>query len=209
MESTFDTGLGSSRKATIFGVIVAFHLLLIWALMTSLGTIIVDRLPPIIKAEIIEEIQDKDEPPPPPPTIETPPPYVPPPDILIDVPVDAPATTALTQVTNIPKPVAPPPVQAAIRIAPKVDKRFASRMKPEYPPTSRRLVEEGLVVVECLVNVEGKCQEVKLKTSSGFARLDEAVLKHAPRAWRLTPGTEDGKPVPQWITVPIRFKTTD
>ena len=58
MESTFDTGLGSSgRKMTIFAIIVAFHVLLELALMSSLGTIIVDRLPPIIKAEIIEEVQ--------------------------------------------------------------------------------------------------------------------------------------------------------
>ncbi len=208
MESTFDTGLGGGRKATIFGVIVAFHALLVWALLTSLGTIIVDRLPPIIKAEIIEELADDEEPPPPPPTIETPPPYVPPPDILIDVPVDAPPSTGALVVSSKPAPP-PPPVQTGIKIAPKVDKRFASRMKPEYPPTSRRLNEEGLVVIECLVGVDGKCQEVKLKTSSGFPRLDEATLKHAPRAWKFTPGTEDGKPAPQWITVPVRFKVTD
>ena len=211
MESTFDTGLGKSgRKMTIFGIIVAFHFLLVWALMSSLGTIIVDRLPPIIKAEIIEEIQKDDEPPPPPPTIETPPPYVPPPDILIDLPVDVPVANTALSTTNKPAPVAAPPTAATgIRIAPKIDKRFEGRLRPDYPPTSRRLGEEGLVVLECLVNVEGKCEEVKLKTSSTFPRLDEAALKHAPRAWRFTPGTEDGKPVPLWVTVPIRFRIAD
>lgn len=210
MDSTFDTGLGSSgRKATIFAIIVVFHVLLVWALVTSLGIIQVDRPPPPIIAEIIEELQEEDEPPPPPPAIETPPPYVPPPDIVVDVPVDAPATTALTNVTNVKPVVAPPPVAQAVKIAPKIDKRFERRLKPEYPPTSKRLGEEGLVVVECLVNAEGKCQEVKLKTTSGFPRLDEAVLKHAPRAWRFTPGTEDGKPTSMWVTVPMRFKVLD
>ncbi|MEQ1802505.1 MAG: hypothetical protein ABL989_11330, partial [Gammaproteobacteria bacterium] len=62
MDSTFDTGLGSSgRKATIFAIIVAFHVLLVWGLVTSLGIIQVDRPPPPIIAEILEEIAEEDE----------------------------------------------------------------------------------------------------------------------------------------------------
>jgi protein TonB len=159
MDSTFNTGLGSgSRYATVLAIIVALHVMLVYALLKSLGIIVVDRLPPIIQAELIEELQEEEEPPPPPPTIETPPPYVPPPDIVIDLPVDVPATTALTQVTNVPKPVALPVVKPGIKKAPEIDPKFKRRFQPEYPPTSRRLGEEGSVILQVLVGSDGSTQ---------------------------------------------------
>ena len=206
MDSTFEAGLGGGRKLTIFAIIVAFHVLLVWALLTSLGVIVVDRPPPIIKAEIIEEIQDKDEPPPPPPTIETPPPYVPPPDILIEVPVDAPVSTGALVVTSKPAPTTAPVVKSGIKKAPEIDPKFKRRFQPDYPPTSRRLGEEGSVVLEVLVGPDGAVKDGKIKSSSGFPRLDEAALKHALRAWRFTPGSEDGVPVTIWHSVKVTFK---
>ncbi len=208
MESTFETGLGSSgRKTTILAIIVGFHVLLLWALMTSLGTIIVDRLPPIIKAEIIEEVQEDEAPPPPPPAIETPPPYVPPPDIVIDVPVASTApSTALVTTTKAPPPAPPPVAKAGVKKAPEIDPKFKRRFQPEYPPTSRRLGEEGSVVLQVLVATDGSVKDGKVQTSSGFPRLDEAALKHALRAWRFTPGTEDGTPVQTWHSVKVTFK---
>ena len=85
MDSTFNTGRSAGRTAILIGI-VAFHVMLVVAINSSLSTVILDRLPPLIKAEIIEEIVKDEEPPPPPPTVETPPPYVPPPDIVIDLP---------------------------------------------------------------------------------------------------------------------------
>ena len=207
MDSTFDTGMGSNgRKATIFAIIVAFHILLVWALATSLGIIKVDRPPPPIIAEILEEIQEEDEPPPPPPAIETPPPYVPPPDIVVDVPVESTAPSTALVVTNKPAPAPPPPAAAGVKKAPEIDPKFKRRFQPEYPPTSRRLGEEGSVVLQVLVAADGKVQDGKVQKSSGFPRLDEAALKHALRAWRFTPGTEDGKPMTVWHSVKVTFK---
>ena len=57
-----------------------------------------------------------------------------------------------------------------------------------------------------LVGTDGKVQDGKVQTSSGFPRLDEAALKHALRAWRFTPGTEDGKPVTAWHSVKVTFR---
>ena len=148
MDSTFNRSHNAGRntgRMAILAVIVGIHVLLVVAINTSLSTVILDRLPPLIKAEIIEEIVKDDEPPPPPPTVETPPPYVPPPDIVIDLPSSAPAKTALTQVTNKPRPVAPPP-SAVVKKAPEIDPKFKRRFQPDYPPTSRRLGEEGSVV---------------------------------------------------------------
>ena len=205
MDTTFEAGLGGGRKATIFGIIVAMHALLIYALLVSLNVIEVDRPPPIIKAEIIEEIQDKDEPPPPPPTIETPPPYVPPPEISIEVPMDAPKATGALVAVDKPAP-APAPAKTGVKKAPEIDPKFKRRFQPDYPPTSRRLGEEGSVVLQVLVGADGAVKDGKVQTSSGFARLDEAALKHALRAWRFTPGTEDGVPVQTWHSVKVTFK---
>lgn len=213
MDSTLKIGHIASHNAgrntgrmALLAVIVGIHVLLVVAINTSLSTVILDRLPPLIKAEIIEEIVKDEELPPPPPTVETPPPYVPPPDIVIDLPSSAPAKTALTQVTNKPRPVTPPPPSPVVRKAPEIDPKFKRRFQPDYPPTSRRLGEQGSVVLQVLVGADGKVQDGKVQKSSGFSRLDEAALKHALRAWRFTPGTEDGKPVTAWHSVKVTFR---
>ncbi len=118
----------------------------------------------------------------------------------------APATTALTQVTNVPKPPPPPVQKQVVKKAPVIAPNYRRRFQPEYPPTSRRLGEEGSVVLQVLVDTDGKVMDGKVQTSSGFARLDEAALKHALRAWRFTPGTEDGVPVQIWHSVKVTFK---
>jgi protein TonB len=204
MDSTFNKGRSAGRTAILVGI-VAFHVMLIVAINTSLSTVILDRLPPLIKAEIIEEIVKDEEPPPPPPTIETPPPYVPPPDIVIDLPTSTKGPTTALVATDKPRPVAPPP-SAVVKKAPEIDPKFKRRFQPDYPPTSRRLGEEGSVTLQVLVDTEGKVTDGKVQTSSGFPRLDEAALKHALRAWRFTPGTEDGKPVSAWHLVKVTFK---
>lgn len=194
----------------IFGVIVVFHIALIWLLNSSLSRQVVDRVFGPIQTKIIEEIQEvEDEPPPPPPVVETPPPFVPPPDIAFDLAPPPTTSTAITQVTSRPTPPAPPPVQAVVKKAPEIDPRFRRRFQPEYPPTSRRLGEEGSVVLQVLVGADGRVQDAKVQTSSGHPRLDEAALNHAKRAWRFTPGTEDGNPVTIWHSVRVTFKITN
>ncbi len=63
----FDSGQ-SSRKSVVLAVIVGFHVLLVWALNSSLSRIVTERVFGPIETEIIEEMQEEpDEPPPPPP----------------------------------------------------------------------------------------------------------------------------------------------
>jgi len=204
-DTGFNTGMGRGRRnSTVLVVIVIFHVVLVWALINSLSTIPKELPPTIIKADIIEEVTQEEEAAPPPPAIETPPPYVPPPDFVVDVPVSKTPTKALT-VTQSTKP-APPPPKKKVKKAPEIDPKFRRRFQPDYPPTSRRLGEEGSVILQVLVGTDGKVQDGKVKTSSGFPRLDEAALKHALRAWRFTPGTEDGVPVATWHSVKVTFK---
>ncbi|MCH9743039.1 MAG: energy transducer TonB [Proteobacteria bacterium] len=45
----------------------------------------------------------------------------------------------------------------------------------DYPRLSRRLHEEGVVLVRFVVEASGKVTDIQLLTSSGFARLDQAA----------------------------------
>ena len=187
--------------------IVVLHVVFVWALNAGLGKQVVDYVSGPVDVEFIEDIEEvEDKPPPPPPKIETtPPPFVPPPDIAIDLPVETSTTTAITNVTTV-KPVAkPPPAPAEVVVGPRSNpKRPVS--EPDYPPMSKRLGEEGSVVLELYVMEDGRVGEAKLKTSSGFPRLDEAAIKHVKRSWRLLPGTKNGKPVPMWYPFKVTFK---
>lgn len=65
--------------------------------------------------------------------------------------------------------------------------------------------EEGTVILRILVSAEGRAQQVEIKRSSGFDRLDQSAL-NAVRKWRFNPATREGKPVSAWYDQPINFK---
>lgn len=47
---------------------------------------------------------------------------------------------------------------------------------PVYPEESRLYGEEGIVIVDLEINNEGKVASIQLSQSSGFERLDQAVV---------------------------------
>ena len=73
----------TGQRSTGLIVVVVFHIILVWGLANGLGAKISDKIPEILKAEVVkEEIIKEVEPPPPPPDIKPPPPdFVPPPSI--------------------------------------------------------------------------------------------------------------------------------
>jgi protein TonB len=79
---------------------------------------------------------------------------------------------------------------------------------PVYPWISRRRGEEGRVVLDVEVTPEGRAGRIRVKRSSGSARLDEAALA-AVSAWRFAPALSAGRAVPSRIDVPITFRLTD
>lgn len=201
-----------TRRSLVFVLIVLLHAGMFWLLNSGLSHKIVDAVLGPIETRMIEEAPKVDEPPPPPPPkIETPPPFVPPPEVTINLPVEASSSTAIQQTTQQRPPVAPPapPAPKAIpRTAPKSDPR-RPLSQPEYPPSSRRAGETGTVILEVYVLENGRVGDVRVKKSSGYARLDEAAVREVKRSWRLVPGTENGKPVPMWGQFAVTFKLTD
>ncbi|MEP7244511.1 MAG: hypothetical protein ABI885_12660, partial [Gammaproteobacteria bacterium] len=97
-----------SRRAIVFIVIVVFHVFLAWAMAVGLAHKVVQLVAPPIQTDIIEEVKERDTPPPPPPPeFERPPVEVPPPEVAIDIPMDTQQSTAITDVTDRPVPMAP------------------------------------------------------------------------------------------------------
>lgn len=192
------------RLAVVVGIIL-LHYGVYWALENGLAQAAMQIITGPLETKIIEEqVEEIEEPPPPPPKLETPPPFVPPPDFAIEFPAEA--TNAIQTVTSVVPPPTPPPMAPAqvVRTPPKSSGKSLSQ--PEYPPTARRLNQEGTVTLLIYVLTDGRVGDVKVEKSSGFPKLDEAAAAHAKRAWRFQPGTENGQAVAAWGRFAVTFK---
>jgi protein TonB len=171
-------------------------------LASGLARRVVEVIAPPIETNLLEELEQRDEPPPPPPPeFERPPIEIPPPEVSIDIPVES--TTAISDVTTKPQPKAAP--APAPRAVVKMKAKFPST-DDYYPAASIRLEEEGSVVVKTCVGPNGKLSETpSVVTSSNSARLDEAAVKLA-RAGRFTAGTIDGVATTDCISTRVRFE---
>ena len=76
----------------------------------------------------------------------------------------------------------------------------------EYPPLLRDAGVGGTVVLWFFVNEAGEVVKNQIHTSSGHAALDEAALRVAGH-YEFSPATNDGKPVPVWVSLGINFTT--
>ena len=75
---------------------------------------------------------------------------------------------------------------------------------PDYPPMSRRIGEEGRVLMKVLVTAEGDAAEVEIEKTSGSARLDHAAI-NAVKRWRFIPAKKNNQPLSAYVLVPIKF----
>jgi len=132
----------------------------------------------------------------------------------IHVPVQAPVLTSAAEATSqaiaapAPSP-APAPVVAAPPEPPLTPPVFSAdylvNPAPAYPLMSRRMHEEGKVILRVLVNPGGGAEEVQVRTSSGFARLDDAA-RDTVRRWKFVPARRGVDKVPAWVLIPISFR---
>lgn len=75
---------------------------------------------------------------------------------------------------------------------------------PRYPPQSRKLREQGLVVLRVLIDERGVACSIEVESSSGHARLDHAAREAVSRA-AFRPYVEDGLPRRALVLIPIEF----
>ena len=128
-------------------------------------------------------------------------PPAPPPLPRIDSPPPPPAPPAIVAAPVAPP--APPPTPAPVT-PPSFNAAYLSNPRPAYPTMSRRLGEEGQVVLRVLVTEQGEAQRVEVRTSSGFERLDQAALA-AVRVWRFVPAKQGDRALAGWVFVPLNF----
>lgn len=115
------------------------------------------------------------------------------------------STSAPADVVALPSTVQSAPAAApAPFVAPRFDAAYLKNPPPPYPPLSRRLGEQGRVMVRVFVDTSGAPAQIELRESSGHRRLDDAAAS-AVRRWRFVPARRGTEPVGAWVLVPISF----
>lgn len=86
----------------------------------------------------------------------------------------------------------------------RFDADYLDHPRPRYPPLSRRLREQGRVVLRVAVTAGGQAERLSVEVSSGFARLDEAAVS-AVAKWRFLPARQGDRALAAEVLVPIVF----
>ena len=112
-----------------------------------------------------------------------------------------PNTPAAPASAVAPSSAPPAPVQTT---AARYDAAYLNNPAPPYTSLSRRMGEQGTVLLKVQVSAEGRPLSVAVKKSSGFERLDEAAVKAAAN-WRFVPAKQGNAAVVSGVEVPIQF----
>lgn len=157
--------------------------------------------------EILPDLPKPKPPEPPKPKKLQPPPQLP----LLTSTTPNDAAPAFVVPPQPPAPSKAPPIDAAPAPAPvaitaaRFDADYLHNPKPVYPHASRRLGEQGKVLLRVFVSAAGLAEKVEIKLSSGFARLDQAA-EDAVARWRFVPAKRGEQAVAAWVQVPITFQ---
>ncbi len=210
-----------SRNLRIVVAVLSLHVGVLWALQAGLLRRVVEVFVPAqVLVEMYTPTVDKPEPPRPVPTpVKTKlTPAAPPVPLAVATPTPQPSELTLAPVAPAPPAntgektpsnttatastaVAPAPPKLEL---PSSDADYLNNPKPPYPPLSKRMGEQGKVVIRTLIGADGVAQEATIQQSSGFDRLDQAALATA-RKWRYVPGKRAGVAEAMWFNVPFSF----
>ena len=70
---------------------------------------------------------------------------------------------------------------------------------------ARRRHYQGTVLLDVLVDRQGRVDQVEIAQSCGYRILDRSALKSV-RQWRFEPARRFGRPIEMWVQVPIKFE---
>jgi TonB family protein len=76
--------------------------------------------------------------------------------------------------------------------------------KPPYPLMSRRLNEEGKVVLNVCVSLTGLVEKLKLEKTSGYQRLDDIALETVKK-WKFIPAKNHDRDINACYLLPVQF----
>ncbi|GAB1408139.1 hypothetical protein MASR1M8_20580 [Thermomonas brevis] len=161
-------------------------------------------------------------------------PVTPPPPVPVDIVRTPPRSTSTAPTTRAPTSTAPARQPAAVPVpdgavidipgetaevdagggsagpsipttpAP-VQLQYASAPAPAYPRSALRAGFEGTVLLQVLVDVDGRPLEVTVFRGSGHRELDGAAREQVLRRWRFHPAMIDGRAVQAVGLVPVAF----
>ena len=177
-------------------LVILFHALVVWALVSGLAKKVVDVVRAPIETKVIEEIKKPPPPPPeivlpPPPKLEAPPPpYIPPPEIQIATP-PPPQPTITVAPSPVPPPPTPmtptpPPPPVAVVVAPPapaapprpavvaIGVACATQVQPSMPAKALREGITGSVKARATIK-GGKVVAVEIVSSQPRGVFDAAV----------------------------------
>ncbi|MBL8405933.1 MAG: energy transducer TonB [Dechloromonas sp.] len=192
--------------------VVLLHVVLAYALLFFSVKNELISLPSSITVRLLPMIEEppataKPLPPPPPKAPVRKQPVVPPQPVLAAAVPAAPSSFVVAPqppAPPAPQPVAPPAPAPVAIVAARFDADYLHNPKPVYPALSRRLSEEGKVLLKVRVSAQGAALEVVVSKSSGFPRLDAAAVAAVER-WRFVPARRGDEPVDSSVVVPIAF----
>ena len=79
---------------------------------------------------------------------------------------------------------------------------IVDQVPPEYPNVARQAQTEGVVILQALINTEGKIQN--LRVVSGHKQLVPAAMR-AVRQWRYKPAKRNDEPIKYSINIKVNF----
>jgi protein TonB len=206
---------GGSRRLSKVAIVVGLHAFLFFLAKEGMLHRMVDRIPEVVNVKFVT--------PPTPPAPPAPPkmveiarpsmitPQLPQLPIVIEntITMPPPAPRVVEPVQHVAAaPVSAPsapatPAPAGPRVVSGVE--YIRPPQPVYPSMSRRMGEQGVVMLRVLVNEKGQAEQANIQQSSGFSNLDEAGRQAAMRAL-FKPYIEDGKAIQVYVIVPINFR---
>ena len=185
------------------GILVLLTKMDVVPMPTSVSTLMVDILRPELPVDRTPEL-------PKPTPVEAKPrrQTSPVPQQILAAQTHSPAAFSETTIVRDPPPptlpdLPAPPAPATIS-QPRFAADYLSNPAPTYPPLSRRMGEEGEVVLRVHVETSGRPSQIEVRKSSGSPRLDQAALD-AVWHWRFVPAKRGEEALAAWVLVPITF----
>lgn len=195
------------RSLLSVSAVVVLHFAALFVLQVSLTHTSTTSLTGPIQALLIDEPNiEPREPPPPPQLRPIPVDVLPPPVMAIELPTERGNAISLPIAAEQPLIAAVSP--ATTMIPPRIDREH-SNIIPDYPSISKRLGEEGRVLVRVLIQADGSLAEVQVLKSSGHPRLDSAAVEHVQRDWRFVPARRNGEAIAAWGRFGVTFQIQD
>ena len=217
-----------SRNAVIALSVVVLHVGFVWALQSGLLMRAAEIIVPVeLLTELIEPPSPRVDPVLPTPSVPPAPlkkaiaktPSLPAPmPLAIADPTPSPnAPVGVITPQPAPAQIAAPMAEAAAAtsglgvspsapavLMPSSDADYLQNPRPPYPPISKRLGEQGKVLVRVFIGVNGLAEKAEIRQSSGFDRLDQIALSTVQK-WHYVPGKRGGAAEAMWFVVPINF----